>query len=249
MEEYCFLKKDISREENDVITSEEFPSDAKTHPRAIMLVRRTNDRPYPFFTQSVIDIITKGDGCDPITRQPFSELTKQRAELYVKSLEQFPEYRIDTLDSRNLYTRWIDTYKDGTDITVQVRKIRLEANCFLQAKDLIGVFMSFGGKGSLENRESAISFLNQTGRKWILRNCSLQDTEFSNAYALTYLIAGIASHVLIVHRIGDGFYYDVRVGRGTVLTDNFEYSRCYPTIVSLLDAEISGLLKLTANSS
>lgn len=249
MNEYCLIGQNISHEEKeDVVSAEEFPSDDKAHPRMVMLVRRTNGHPYPFFTTTVMDIINKGDGCDPVTRQQFSNLVRQRAELYNQALIDFPDYKLKDLNTRELYIRWINTHKTGTQVNEEVKKTRLEASCFLQAEDLMGIFQTFNGKGSLENRASAVAFLVQTGRKWVLRHCSLKDTKYDKAYALTYLGIGGMSHVVIVHRIGEGFFYEVAIGRQDSVGGTLYYEKSYPTIISLLEQEIHNLIVNTADS-
>lgn len=250
MQGYFNFGQTISHEEKeDVISAEEFPSDDRAHPRTVILVRRTNGRPYPFLTTSVMDIINKGNGCDPVTRQPFSPLTIQRADLYNRSLVEFPDYQVKSLNTKDLYIRWINTHKSNTRWTDEIARTRLEARCFLQAEDLMGIFQTFSGKGSIANRDSSVEFLRKTNRDWVLRHCSLKDTEYDKAYALTYLLPnGNPTHIVIVHRIGEGFYYDILINRKSSIDFDFEYARSYPTIVNLLEAEIPKLLTNTANS-
>jgi len=96
MQEYALEIKKITVENNeDIITTQEFNYDENSHPRSVMTIRRDNNIPYPYFTQSVIDIIQKGDGKDPITRKPFDDLTIQRAFLYQECMEKFPNYSLD----------------------------------------------------------------------------------------------------------------------------------------------------------
>lgn len=234
-------------EKEDIITAEQFPTSDSTHPRSIMLIRRTNRIPYPYLVTTVMDLITKGNGCDPVTRQPFSLLTRQRAELYYKSLCEFPTMKMNELNTSELYHRWINTHKSGTVITDDVRRTRLEAECFLQIEDLLGIFESFHGKGSLLNRKSAEDFLTSTNRRWVLRHCSIEDTQYDKAYGLSYRTEKDFFHMLIVHRIGEGFFYGVILARNTPVNKNLVYSRSYPTIITLLETEIPSLLRETTN--
>lgn len=59
---------------------------------------------------------------------------------------------------------------------------------------------------------------------------------------------GKPTHVVIVHKIGEGFFYNINITRESSVGINFDYSRSYPTIVNLLEAEIPQLLNNTADS-
>jgi hypothetical protein len=249
MQEYIQFEQHIAKEEKeDIVTAEEFPTNNNAHPRSVMLVRRTNGLPYPFLTSTVIDIIIKGNGCDPVTRQPFSELTKQRARLYYDCLQEFPAMKISDLNAENLYKRWIGTHKSSSVMDEIVEKTRLEAQCFLQIEDLMGLFRSFNGKGAISNRNSATAFLTSTGHTWVLRDCSLRDTKYDKAYVLTFRNGREFEHVPIVHRIGEGFFYDVNLPRQSSVGGDFSYHESYPTVISLLEEEIPHLLRSTADS-
>jgi hypothetical protein len=143
-----------------------------------------------------------------------------------------------------LYNRWINTYKTGA---VDVDRTRLEAKCFLQMEDLVGIFKKFDGKGALTNRNEAESFLSMTGCSWVLRHSSIQDTEYNKAYALTYKNNKGFIHIAIIHKIGEGFFYNADFLRKSISKELFNYSRSYPTIVCLLEAEIPDMLRETAN--
>jgi len=250
MQTYSSIGQSISREEKeDIISCEEFPSDENTHPRSVMFVRRTNDRPYPFFTSSIMSIINKGNSCDPVTRERFSNLVIERAKMYNQSLIYFPNYKLKNLNTKDLYLRWINTYKSEKAFTDdEILKIRLEANCFLQAEDLMGIFQTFNGKGSLKNRSNSVEFLSKTKRKWILRHSSLKDTEYNKAYVLTYTnLDDTFSHIVIVHKIGEGFFYNVKINRQSSVESFLDYDKSYPTIINTLEKEIPHLLKYTAD--
>jgi hypothetical protein len=249
MQEYIQIEQAIAKEEKeDIVTAEEFPTDSEAHPRSVILVRRTNGLPYPFLTSTLVNVINMGNGLDPVTRQPFSELTKQRVQLYHNCLLEFPDVKIKDLNIVDLFRKWIDTHKSRTVSNDAVMRTRLHAQCFLQMEDLLGIFRSFNGKGALTNRSSAAEFLTSTGRSWVLRDCSLQDTKYDKAYALTYRNGRETNHVPIVHRIGEGFFYDVNLPRQTSVGGYFPYSRSYPTIICLLEEEIPLLLRETADS-
>ena len=242
--------KNISSGNVDEVTLEEFSESKEVHPRAIMTIRRSNGIPYPFKVQSVIDIIQSGNGLDPSTRVPFSQLTKERAFLYKQSLEEFPDYVLTSDRIKDLYKRWTSPQ--------MCEKTRLEARCFLQAEDLLDIFKTFDGSGSMKNREMAYRYLATTGKKWVLRTSSVKNTEFDKAYVMTInstarLIPRTIHSLpgplmedknpeskgfqdcLIIHRIGDGFYANVVLANTTEIPENFTYSRCYPTIIDFLE--------------
>jgi hypothetical protein len=133
-------------------------------------------------------------------------------------------------------------------MTDEVSKTRLEAQCFLQMEDLMGIFQTFDGKGALTNRDGAKTFLAETGRLWVLRHSSLQDTKFERAYALTYAVGNKIENIAIVHKIGEGFFYDVDLPRQSSVGGYFDYTKSYPTIISLLEDQIPNLLRATADS-
>jgi hypothetical protein len=217
-------KKKATEEKEDPISAEELDT---SHPRAVMMLRRSNHVPYPYNTESLYALLTKGDGTDPFTRIPFHDLTRQRIIMYKESLRLFPNY---VLDVKNLYERWVRNKDD--------QKVSLEAKVFLQAEDLVGIFQTFSGKGSMQNREEAEKFLQDTGRTWVLRSSSLIDTEYNKGYTLTQKYMDTYSHAPIVHLIGKGFYYRVDINRGETIQNTFTYVAEYPTIIDLLTARI-----------
>jgi hypothetical protein len=222
----------LEDEKDDIITGEEIPTD---HPRKMMTIRLSNGVPFPYSTQTILDICSKGDGKDPQTRQPFDYVTRARASIYKRSTIFFPNYTLG-VDNKDLFQRWLDSRISQDDRT------HVEASAFLQIEDIL--FQQFNGKGSLENRDEAEKYLKNPDntRKWLLRNSSLIDTQYNKGYVLSFLRNDELFHIPIVHKIGYGFCYNCRVTRNAVLSDNFSYESDYPTIISLLENNIPDLL-------
>lgn len=239
MESYVSFTRNIvqAKQPEDILTLEEIKYDQLSHPRAVMTIRRSNGLPYPFLVKTIVQLIERGNGQDPVTRQPFSDLTKQRAFLYNDCLRAFPNYQLNKMNAHNLYQRWVSTYQQDMD-SKERDKVRLEAKCFLQAEDLMGIFNSFHGKGSMLNRVSAEAAL-ENGQTWILRDSSVKDTEYDHAYTLTKRVGTQIEHFLIIHRIGDGFYFGAKgIMRGKSATDMAGWFSSYPTIIHLLEANV-----------
>jgi hypothetical protein len=237
MEEYTGITRQLTiQHPEDDITAEEFKYDQNSHPRSVMTLRRSNGVPYPYLVNTVVKIITIGDGCDPYTRRPLSQLVRDRAILFSRCLKEFPNYKLTPEKISDLYNRWISCDRED-------RLLELEAQCFLQAEDLISIFQSFSGKGSLNNRQEAEKFLADSGKTWVLRHSSLKDTEYDKAYALTQRVEGSGQagsdtgsyvHTGIVHRVGEGFLSGVRIYRGESVDSLRHYNASFPTIVHLL---------------
>jgi hypothetical protein len=234
-------------ERDDPITMEEFKYDENAHPRAVIMIRRSNGVPYPYHTTTVMELINRRMR-DPFNQQPFSNIAKERVKLYMESIEKFPTYINRTLNTTEILNRWLSIQTDTTLSEEQKALIRLEARCFLQPSDLLGLFEQYQGKGSAENRQKAEDEINSGARTWVLRNSSLTDTEYNKAYVLSYSHVPVREtyeneqttiqHSLIIHKVGEGFYLGVggisRNGSaGDVMTG---YNAVYPTIVQLLEA-------------
>lgn len=238
----------IRTQAEDVLTLEPIRYDAKTHPSSVITVRRANSIPYPLSTTSVVDILEKGNGTDPITRIPFHPMVKERAYLYKKALERFPGYRNESLNTTELYKKWISTFLPDCKLAEKEKEeIRLQARCFLQAEDLVGMFKNFAGQGSLSNREQAEKYLTENKQPWILRTCSLATSQYCSAYCLSRRTpSGAFMHVAILNRIGEGFYFSIRADRGSRVFDQqmfsgkegVDYKRGYVTIIDLLEKEV-----------
>jgi hypothetical protein len=244
MQEYAKIARKATIEQpEDIITAEEFKYDENAHPRSVMTLRRSNGIPYPYLVQTIIRIIIDGDNRDPVTRCQLSQLTRQRAILFSRCVHEFPDYRLDPTKTVDLYNRWINSYKPECTLSpTEKSRLQLEAQCFLQAEDLMDIFQSFSGKGSLDNRDASEQFLIDSGKKWVLRHSSLKDTEYNKAYALTQIAeSGYFTHVAIVHRVGEGFFSHVALNRGDSTADSFDYFGSYPTIIHLLMAEVPEL--------
>lgn len=240
MNEYSSVTQNIAREtKDDPITFEEFVVDSSAHPRSVMTMRRANNKPHPILVSTVISLMLNRQR-DPWTRRPISDITKRRALLYSKCVATFPDYNIENLDTKDLYNRWADTYTGTCTLTDDEKElIRLEARCFLQAEDLVGIFKKYEGSGSTLNRTKSITDLSEASN-WLLRKCSVVDTEFEKAYALTWMDNGdgTVNHAVIIHKIGDGFYYGpTGIKREDSAGKPFtNWGAVYPTIIHLLEA-------------
>lgn len=241
MEQYINITRQTTIEQpEDIVSGEEFKYDEHSHPRSVMTLRGSNGVPYPYLVNSIIRIMIDGDGLHPFTRLPLSQLTKDRAILFSRCIQEFPDYKLDPGKSVDLYNRWINSYNPDSSLSAREKTLLfLEAQCFLQPEDLTAMFQSFNGKGSLNNREAAEKFLIESGKKWVLRNSSLRDTKYNKAYALTKITpTGEYTHTAIVHRIGEGFFSGVYLYRGQTTDSKFQYTASYPTIIHLLITEV-----------
>lgn len=238
MNEYVSIGQTrVIAERDDPITMEEFKYDENAHPRLVMMIRRSNGVPYPYHTTTVMELVNRGMK-DPFTQRYFSEITKERARLYLKSLEKFPTYTNRNLNTKEIMEKWL-LMKVATSLTEEQKElIRLEAQCFLQPSDLLELFEAYDGKGSMNNRQKAENEITNGVRKWVLRNSSLTDTEYNKAYVLTYKKGDAIHNSLIIHRVGEGFYLGVSgITRNGSAGDRMEsYTAVFPTIIHLLEA-------------
>ena len=208
----------------DPITLEEMKS---SHPREIMTIRLSNNKNKAINTTTLKQILDRGLN-NPLTHEPFKNITKQRINLYHKSLEKFPNYKLDV---KNLYGRWLESFGKEN------KNVELEAQCFLQAEDLLTIFEKYNGKGNKTNRVLAEQDIIDGKRDWILRNSSVTDTKLNKAYALTHKINGKICSKLIIHKLGEGFYLEPKgILRGQSAGKKFEtFKGVYPTIIHLLE--------------
>jgi hypothetical protein len=234
MEQYHKINSKIKNEhEIDPVTMENFNS--YTHPRGTIMIRRSNNIPFPILTTTAYDIINKGDGKDPVTRVPFSELTKKRIQLYVEAIKEFPD--VKEINIVKTYEKWQRLiYTPETFSKKDAYLAHLEARVFLQADDLLDIFHSFYGKGSTLNRLEAEKYLKENPeRKWILRNCSIKDSLYDKAYAISVINPkGNVLHWIIIHKIGEGFAIPKQARSG----DHANKINCvcsYPTIIDILE--------------
>jgi hypothetical protein len=225
-----------------------------SHIRGTMSLRRSNGIPYYYNVDTVLDIINKGDGKDPFTRIPFSSLVKERAKLYKESKLLFPNYTYKNLNVKDLFERWkkyiTSSENEQKENFEENRKLNIEAKCFLQAEDLTSIFRKYNGKENLENRPmSERELKNKKDGSWLIRNSSIKGNEHNKAYVFTYKSRynsldekGIVvygnpkyTHILIVHKIGEGFFCNVELNRGVDITNDIKFGQSYPTIISLLE--------------
>lgn len=231
MQEYSEINKKLTSEEKvDPVTLEYF-QDIDDHPRKTISIRRSNNRPYPYLTSTIYNIINSGNARDPVTREPLTDLTKQRVLIYYKGLTKFPDFKLNKDTLSLLFKKWeknlTENYPDPNT--------KLEAQCFLQIQDLVDMFFEFNCKGSLKNREETEKYLQDSGTKWILRYGSFQDTEFNKGYVFSYIDKKGYHHLPILHKIGDGFYLNAITERKQLLTDDLQSNLSFPTIVDVIE--------------
>lgn len=169
---------------------------------------------------------------NPLTSLPFSVEHRERISLYYSCLENLPQYYDIPKD---LYERWIESLKKNSKYSQREKElIDIEARCFLQPEDLVDIYREFEDKDSMSIREKAERYMKENGKSWLIRNCSLKNTDNSKAYAITILYGGVPYSFPIVHRIGDGFYYNVTLARGDTIDKKFSFSSFHISIVDLL---------------
>lgn len=250
MQLYVDFTNDIAMDaEIDPITMDTFEG-KDGHPRSVITLRGSNGVPRPYLTTTVKKMLDLGLK-DPFTRRPFTALIKSRVNLYLQSLKGFPEYTIGMLEQEtgNIFNKWIATYSDDCKLSkMEIYKTRVLANCFLQAEDLAFLFSKYHGGGSMENRRLVINDLSDNmysdnmyskdrNISWILRKCSVVDTEYDKAYVISQKVGNRVRHLLIIHRIGEGFYFNVSgIGRGMPAnTPITSYESSHPTIIDILE--------------
>jgi len=199
------------------------------HPRSSISVLRDNNKPYFYNVKTLIDIIERGDGKDPFTRNKFDEITIERIYLYNKCIDTFPFLNRENIDYEQIYYDWKNDPYEPLKL--------LKAQCFIQPSNLIDMFRSYSGKSKLENRQDCINeLLDKPENTWILRNSSVKDTDIQKAYVLSIKKKNIIVHYLIVHKIGYGICFNVKACRSKILDDNekIEYQKIYPSIIHLI---------------
>lgn len=207
--------------------------DSTSHPRSSMTLLRDNNKPYIYNVNTIINIIEIGNGCDPFTRKKYDEITIERAYLYKKCMDVFPDLKRDIIDYNEIYNEWINDVYHPFKL--------LKAQCLLQPSNIINNFRSYNGKNNTNNRADCIRELtNKPNNSWILRNSSIKDTEIQKAYCLSIKKKDKIYHYLIIHKIGYGIYFGVMCNSSKILDDSEElnYSKMYPSIVHLIQEQI-----------
>lgn len=241
MNAYMNLNRTLSMGKIDPVSLQEFKQDVSTHPRSIMTIRRSHGKPCPISVQTMIDIIEHGNESDPITRRKFSSVEVERAYLYQKCIKTFPDYKMSDINPEKLYQKWIDSKIPGKFSQEEKTKISLEASCFLQPRDLVQIFHDFGSEVNMTRAKAKEYLKKNKNVGWLLRTSSVKDTEYEKAYTISYrLPTGQIVHVLIIHKIGEGFYWGVRgIHMGESAGKKFTgYTYIFPTIVSLLESTV-----------
>lgn len=237
----------------NVQTDYELPSvhnTIKPHPCADIFLSSGVGEDYKsatFKSTHLYEKFKKGDIINPLTGIPYSSFTLEKLELYMKCQEKLPNYNIEKVKSSDIFTRWINSLKKNNNLSdIEKEVVDIEARCFLQPEELVDIFKQFSNKG-LAIREEAEKYLKESGKQWILRNCSLKDTDNAKAYALTILYGGVPYSFPIVHRIGDGFYFNVSLCRGDSIDKFFTFKSFHITIIDLLKTVLKNQLEYYLN--
>lgn len=246
--EYISIHQHIAQEEGkDPITWDELELlKENPHPRGMITIRRSNNKPYPYNVDSFIKL-TETQARDPFTRQPFRSVDIMRAKLYKECMEKFPNYDMTNRNLLEIFQRWKDTYSSECKLDTNTKYLyQLEARGFLQIEDVTNMFKEYFGKGSMENRQKACDELNDKPKgTWFLRNSSITGDEHNIAYVLSVKDVDIAGHYVIIHRIGAGFFVDVAIGRGSSCVNDTQCEIILPCFIDVLDYFIrKGIIQL-----
>jgi hypothetical protein len=160
----------------------------------------------------------------------FTLLIREKARLLCEYFAQNPDASYE-VSKKDVYENWkLD------------RKASLQAKCFLEPEDIKDLFQSFDGRGSPNNRAKAIEHLKRTGKKYVLRYCSLKDTDYYKAYSLTLALNNdMFEHYAIVYCVGDGYYFGVKAISGNNVVTAHSAIKSYSNIVDLLEDQIKNL--------
>lgn len=234
----------------DVLSKKDLTCLQLDHPRSSINIR-DGDKFSSFNLNTVASLLLQGKP-NPSTGQPFRKIDIERITMYIESCTIFPGYSLSSLDTRDLYNRWIQTFDkdlnlENPDVFESVKKTRLEARCFLQAEDLVEIFRAYCGKGSLDNRIKAQAELcDKPIGSWLIRNTSLKETKYDKPMVITIHIGGESQfmHKIIIHKIGQGFYLGTsnksdgtKVCRGDSAKDIIlDTVSAQPTIIDMIES-------------
>lgn len=222
MLQYALVTEELCSEEIvDPISYEQLKyRDKDDHPRHVILVRRSNGVPYPYKVTTIIKLIEHG-GIDPFTRKPFHPLICERANLFKKAVDEFPTLKITADYLVQLYHEWIDEYILNTIPVTNNTPTMLQARSILQVKDICHMFFPLSGPGSLMNRATAEQMLSMSEKgTWLLRNSSIRGSKYTHIYVLSYVKKKHrVKHILIMHQIGLGFFYNIITPRNVTITN------------------------------
>ena len=133
-----------------------------------------------------------------------------------------------------IYNDWINDQNNPLKL--------LKAQSLIQPSNIMDYFRSYNGKYNFNNRDECVKeLLNKPNNSWILRNSSIKDTDIQKAYCLSFKKNDVIKHYLIIHKIGYGFYFGVKILRGKILknNENFNYIKLYPSIIHLIQEQLS----------
>lgn len=153
----------------------------------------------------------------------FTPLIRKKAKMICEYVSKYP-YMVY---HNEVYTDWLEDKNNPDKL--------LGAKCFLEPEDLKDYFQPFEGRGSEKNRGLAVQYLKDTGKKFVLRYCSLKDLPNRKAYSLTIALNHeMFEHYAIVHDIGDGYYFGIKATSGNSVSTASDHIKTYPTIIDLL---------------
>ena len=238
MSEYLDFNINIAQSDNNGYDPISFDKinilNYNVHPRSSISILRDNNKPYFYNIDTLINIIELGDSKDPFTRKKFDEITIERIYLYKKCLDTFPDLNKDDINYNQIYNDWINDKNNPLKL--------LKAQSLIQPSNIMDYFRSYNGKYNFNNRDECVKeLLNKPNNSWILRNSSIKDTDIQKAYCLSFKKNDVIKHYLIIHKIGYGFYFGVKILRGKILknNENFNYIKLYPSIIHLIQEQLS----------
>ena len=160
----------------------------------------------------------------------FQPLIRELASSIVEYFRLHPG-DIGHISHQDIYLDWLEDMNDPIRI--------LGARCFLEPEHLTDYFQAFEGRGSEKNRDLAVKYLKDTGKKFVLRYCSLKDTSYRKAYSLTVaLLPDRFEHYAIIRHIGDGYYFGINAVSGNSVESASSPIKKYSTIIDLLKDQV-----------
>jgi len=241
MELYCTKSRKVAGiNKKDFLTNVQLLLTSNDHPRGSINIRYEDGHIASYNLDTIASLILDNLP-DPYTQKPFRSIDIDRAFIYIQSMHEFPDYKIENNNTIDLFDRWINSYTSQTNVESEdIKKVRLEARCFLQAEDLTAIFRKYCGNGNLENRTKAEQELSGCPiGSWLIRNSSIVETEYDKPLVITIKTATGYNHVPIVHKIGIGFYKidGNSVERGQSISIAKILPDCEkPTIIDLLES-------------
>lgn len=220
------------------------------HPCFFILINDNENKCFSFETETLFQKLYF-DNINPLTKEPFTYLEKEKIILYHNCLNKLPKLKKDTkIDKKLLFQTWLDINfkKEKKSDSINQELINLQARLFLNPEDLFGIFFNPNfKKSSLLIREEAEKYLKFSGKQWLLRYSSLVDDDNSKSYALTIIIGGVSRSFAIIYKVNEGYFFNVDLSRGENTNKNFTYSHSFICIIDLINSLLYEQLKIYVN--